>query len=84
MIEYKKEYDNVLDELKDRGYFDNATDEAALRDLLGKGPVKFYIGFDASRFADDRSLHSDYGFDAHASLRSCAHCSVGRRHHDDR
>lgn len=48
MIEYKKYYDNVLDELKDRGYFDNATDEAALRDLLGKGPVKFYIGFDAT------------------------------------
>ncbi len=45
---YEKEYDNVLDELKDRGYFDNATDEASLRELLGKESVKFYIGFDAT------------------------------------
>lgn len=48
MFEYKKEYDNVLDELKDRGYFDNATDETSLRKLLEEGPVKFYIGFDAT------------------------------------
>lgn len=48
MISYEKEYDNVLDELQDRGYFDNATDEAALRDLFAEGPVTFYIGFDAT------------------------------------
>lgn len=48
MIEYEKKFDNVLDELKDRGYYDNATDEEGLRELLGREPVKFYIGFDAT------------------------------------
>ncbi len=46
--DYKKEYDNVLDELKDRGYFDNATDEEGLREILKKPGEKFYIGFDAT------------------------------------
>lgn len=47
-ISYEKEYSNVLDELKDRGYFDNATNEEALRSLLAKPGCKFYIGFDAT------------------------------------
>lgn len=46
-IHYEKEYDNVLDELKDRGYYDNATDEEELRELL-KSPTNFYIGFDCT------------------------------------
>lgn len=45
---YKREYDNVLDELKDRGYFDNSTDEEGLREILSKSGEKFYIGFDAT------------------------------------
>lgn len=47
-VNYKKEYDNVLDELKDRGYFDNATNEEALREILSKPGVRFYIGYDAT------------------------------------
>lgn len=46
--DYKKEYDNVLDELKDRGYFDNATDQEGLREILKTPGEKFYIGFDAT------------------------------------
>ena len=48
MIEYKKEYDNVLDELIDRGYYDASTDEESLRKLLSEESVPFYIGFDAT------------------------------------
>mgnify|MGYP001660779553 CR=1 FL=1 len=47
-VEYEKEYDNVLDELKDRGYFDNTTNEEELRKLLAQESVPFYIGFDAT------------------------------------
>ena len=35
MINYKLEHDNVFDELVDRGYFEQATYEDELRDLLG-------------------------------------------------
>lgn len=48
------EYTNVFDELKDRGYMDNATFAEELRELLGKERVKFYIGFDAT--ADSLTL----------------------------
>ena len=33
---YEKEYDNVFDELVDRGYYEQATDEAELKDKLKK------------------------------------------------
>ncbi|NLW79862.1 MAG: tyrosine--tRNA ligase [Ruminococcaceae bacterium] len=45
--------DNVFDTLKARGLVAQATDADAIRETLGKGPVTFYIGFDAT--AD--SLH---------------------------
>lgn len=48
MIDYKLEHDNVFDELVERGYFEQATYEEELRELLGKESVKFYIGFDAT------------------------------------
>lgn len=37
---------NILDELKWRGLVAQTTDEAALRDALGDGPVTAYCGFD--------------------------------------
>jgi tyrosyl-tRNA synthetase len=37
---------NVFDVLKERGFIEQTTDEDAIRDLLGKEKVKFYIGFD--------------------------------------
>jgi tyrosyl-tRNA synthetase len=45
---------NVYDVLEERGYIDQATDEEALRDLLEKESVAFYIGFDAT--ADSLTL----------------------------
>ena len=33
-FQYEKEYDNVFDELKDRGYFEAATDEEELAEKL--------------------------------------------------
>ncbi len=45
---------NVFDVLKERGYIDQATYEDELKDLLGKEPVTFYIGFDAT--ADSLTL----------------------------
>lgn len=48
MINYKVEHDNVFDELVERGYFEQATYEDELRELLGKEKIPFYIGFDAT------------------------------------
>lgn len=48
MLEYERKHDNVLDELIERGYYDNSTDPEGLRKLLGEKKVKFYIGFDAT------------------------------------
>lgn len=47
-MKYKIEHDNVFDELVERGYFEQATFEDELKDLLGKEKVPFYIGFDAT------------------------------------
>ncbi len=44
---------NVFDVLKERGFIQQVSHEEALRELLGKEPVTFYIGFDPT--AD--SLH---------------------------
>ena len=43
-----------MDVLKERGYFDNATHEEELRELLEKESVTFYIGFDGT--ADSLTL----------------------------
>lgn len=48
MINYTPEHDNVFDELVERGYFEQATYEEELRELLGKESVPFYVGFDAT------------------------------------
>lgn len=45
--------DNVFDILKERGFIAQTTHEEEIRELLGGGPVTFYIGFDPT--AD--SLH---------------------------
>ena len=42
------EYKNVFDELVDRGYFEQATYEDELKEMLSKDRVKFYIGFDTT------------------------------------
>ena len=39
---------NVYDILVERGFIEQATDEAAIRELLGSKSVTFYIGFDAT------------------------------------
>lgn len=52
-MEYTKEYDNVFDELVQRGYYEQSTHEDEVKELLKTKKVPFYIGFDAT--AD--SLH---------------------------
>lgn len=47
-MKYKIEHDNVFDELVERGYFEQATFEDELKELLAKESVPFYIGFDAT------------------------------------
>ena len=39
-------FDNVYDVLKERGFIEQSTDEAKVRELLQNEKVKFYIGFD--------------------------------------
>ncbi len=39
-------HDNVYDVLKERGFIEQSTDEAKVRELLQNEKVKFYIGFD--------------------------------------
>ncbi len=45
---YEKEYDNIFDELVDRGYYEQSTNEEELKQLLKNESVKFYCGFDAT------------------------------------
>ena len=40
------QFDNVFDVLKERGFIEQVTDEEAVRKMLGKERIKFYIGFD--------------------------------------
>lgn len=47
-FQYPKEYDNVFDELVDRGYFEQATDESELKEKLKNESLTFYCGFDAT------------------------------------
>ena len=45
---------NVYDELKDRGFVAQVSDEAAVRRMLGGNAVTFYVGFDSTA----TSLHA--------------------------
>ncbi len=45
---------NVYDELKERGFIAQVSDEAAVRKMLGGKPVTFYVGFDSTA----ASLHA--------------------------
>ncbi len=47
-ITYEKEYTNVFDELVERGYYEQATDEAELKEKLANEKMTFYCGFDAT------------------------------------
>ena len=49
--------ENVFDLFKERGLIAQATDEASIRELLGKEKITFYTGFDPT--AD--SLHVEIG-----------------------
>lgn len=40
------QHTNVYDVLKERGFIEQTTDEAAIRELLSKEKIRFYIGFD--------------------------------------
>ena len=46
--------ENVYDILSERGYLDQCTYEDELREMLGREPVTFYVGFDAT--ADSLTL----------------------------
>jgi tyrosyl-tRNA synthetase len=45
---------NIYDELKERGFIAQVSDEAAVRKMLGGKPATFYIGFDSTA----SSLHA--------------------------
>jgi tyrosyl-tRNA synthetase len=45
---------NVFDELKERGFVAQVSDEEAVRKMLGGDPVTFYVGFDSTAV----SLHA--------------------------
>jgi tyrosyl-tRNA synthetase len=45
---------NVYDELKERGFVAQVSDEAAVRKILGEGQATFYVGFDSTA----SSLHA--------------------------
>lgn len=47
-MKYQIKHENVFDELIERGYFEQATFQDELKELLGKERVPFYIGFDAT------------------------------------
>jgi len=45
---------NVYDELKERGFVAQVSDEGAVRKMLGENPITFYVGFDSTA----SSLHA--------------------------
>ncbi len=45
---------NVYDELKERGFVAQVSDEGAVRKMLGEGQTTFYVGFDSTA----SSLHA--------------------------
>src|SRR4030042_189030 len=45
---------NVYDELKERGFIAQVSDETAVRKMLGGDPIAFYVGFDSTA----SSLHA--------------------------
>lgn len=48
VVQYEFEQENIIDELVARGYVDNMTDEAGLKDYLSQPGRRFYLGFDAT------------------------------------
>src|SRR5689334_22705887 len=58
MADHADDMSNALDVLKDRGFVQQVTDEAAVRQLFAAGPVTVYVGFDPT--AD--SLHVGHLF----------------------
>ena len=65
---------NVYDELKERGFVAQVSDEAAVREMLGGNAVTFYIGFDSTAF----SLHAGslVPIMAMAHLRRAGHRAI--------
>lgn len=63
--------DHALDILRARGFFHEATDETALRNLMAEGPITFYVGFDPTA----SSLHIGHlmGMMAMAWLQRSGH-----------
>lgn len=73
---------NVFDVLKERGFIEQTTHEAEIRELLGKEKVTFYIGFDATADSlNRRTFPDDHGNDAHAESRSQTDRPAWRRNH---
>ena len=66
---------NAFDILRERGFVAQVTDEPAVRELLGAGPVTFYIGFDPTA----SSLHcgSLVPIMAMAQLQHAGHKPLG-------
>lgn len=48
MVNYEFEYENVYDELENRGYLEQCTYGDELKELLEKESIRFYTGFDAT------------------------------------
>ena len=64
----------ALEELKERGFFAQCTDEKGLSDLMDKGPVAFYVGCDQT----GPSLHIGHmvPFFALRHLRKAGHIGI--------
>ena len=64
----------ALEELKERGFFAQCTDEKGLSDLMDKGPVAFYVGCDPT----GPSLHIGHmvPFFALRHLREAGHIGI--------
>ena len=70
---------NVFDVLKERGFIEQTTHEAEIRELLGKEKVTFYIGFDAT--AD--SLTAGHFLTIMAMMHMQTGCWIGILHNSD-
>jgi tyrosyl-tRNA synthetase len=66
---------HVLDSLRERGFIQQVSDEAALRDQLSRGPVTYYCGFDPT--ASSLHVGSLVPLMAMAHLAEAGHRPIG-------
>ena len=66
--------DNAFEILQDRGFIKDVTHEQAIKDILKKGPITFYLGIDPT--ADDLHIGHFFALQMFRILQDCGHHGI--------